>query len=70
MLIHKTYLNVVPPRISELVNITNSYQRRRDPVFFEIPYNRLKSSHKSIAFQAPKLYNYTANIINKKLTSR
>ena len=67
VLMHKIYLNIVPPGIGELFNIINLYQRRRDPLFFTVPYNRLKSTDRTITYYGPKLYNQTANILNKTL---
>ena len=64
---HKVYMRLTPPAINDLFNIINTHQPRRDPMCFEIPYNRLKSSDKSIKYQGPKLYNYMANKINKDL---
>ena len=67
ILMHKIYLNVAPPAISNLFNIINLHQARRDPKYFEIPYNRLKSSDNSVTYKGSRLYNFIANQINKNL---
>ena len=64
---HKTYLNVSPLGILYLFNIINLNRPRRDPKYFEVPYSRLKSSDKLIAYKGPKIYNYIANEINKSI---
>ena len=70
VLMQQVYLNVAPPGIEALFNIVNTNQPRRSPVFFEVPFNRLKSTDKTIAHKGPKLYNTIANEFNKKLTTK
>ena len=65
---HKVYMRVTPPAISDLFTIINTNKPRRDPMCFDIPYNRLKSSDKSIRYQGPKLYNHIVNIVNRDLS--
>ena len=67
VLMHKVYLHITPPCISDLFNIINSHRPRRDLLLFEIPYTRLKSSDRLISSKGPKLYNHIAVIINKSL---
>ena len=67
--LHKVCLNVTPANLSALFKIINSNQPRRDPLVFEIPYSRLKSSDKLISHKGPKLYNEVANRFNKNISS-
>ena len=39
-------------------------------ILFEVPFNRLKSSDKTIIYKGPKLYNTVANEFNKNLTEK
>ena len=69
MQLHKVYLNVTPASISSLFKIINLNQPRRDPLFFEIPYSRLKSSDNLITHKGPKMYNKIANSYNNSLSN-
>ena len=69
MQLHKVYLNVTPTSISSLFKIINLNQPRRDPLFFEIPYSRLKSSDNLITHKGPKMYNKIANSYNNNLSN-
>ena len=62
----KIYLNVSPLNIQNLFSIVNENRPRRDPVFFQTPFSRLKSQDKTLEYRGPKLYNSVINIINKK----
>ena len=70
VLMQQVYLNVAPPGINSLFNIINTNKPRRNPVMFEVPFMRLKSSDKMISYKGPKLYNTVANEINKNLTDK
>ena len=67
--LHKVYLNVAPANISSFFNIINLYKPRRDPLIFEVPYSRLKSSDNLITYKGPKMYNTIADKFNKNLLS-
>ena len=64
---HKVFLNVTPPNITNLFNIINTNKPRRAPIFFEVQYSRLKSSDNLIAHKGPKIYNNIVNEYNKNL---
>ena len=68
---HKIYLKSCPPKIARLVdaNPEPDYNRRRDPEIFRVPSSRLKALDKTFSFKGPRLYNRTANEINKQQTS-
>ena len=70
MMMHKIYLNVTPPHIHNMFKIVNrnNNNSRRDPVYFEIPYYRLKSSDKTLTYKGPILYNNIVNKLNNILT--
>ena len=61
----KIYLNVSPLNIQNLFSKVNENRPRRDPVFFQTPFSRLKSQDKTLEHRGPKLYNSVINIINK-----
>ena len=65
----KVYLNVSPDNILKLFIIVNENRPRRDPVYFLVPYSRLKSQDKILEFKGPKLYNEVVNKINKNNSS-
>ena len=68
-MMHKIYLKVAPSRISSMFNIVNCNKPRRKPVYFELPYFRLKSTDKTISYTGSKLYNDFVNMINNYLPS-
>ena len=63
---HKAYLNVGPENILKLFTVLNEHRPRRDPMFFELPYSRLKSLDKTLPFKGPKFYNSIVNKINSQ----
>ena len=63
---HKVYLNVNPVNIVKLFLIVNEHKPRRDPLYFEIPYLRLKSLDKTVRVKGPKLYNFVVNHLNEQ----
>ena len=66
ILMHKTYLNVNPTNINRLFSIANEHRARRNPIYFETPYLRLKSLDKTVRVKGPKLYNSVVNHLNKQ----
>ena len=68
-LMHKVYCNTAPPNIIRMFTVSNlnAPRSRREPQLFTVPFNRLRNSDKSISYIGPKLYNKTANIINKDI---
>ena len=65
-LMHKlVYLNVAPVNICKIFNRVDKTAPRREPEYFAVPYNRLKSTDKSLNYIGPKLYNQTINAVNK-----
>ena len=48
---------------------TSNATSRRDPQYFENKYNRLRIADHSLFYIGPRLYNNTANEINKGLPS-
>ena len=66
-LMHKIYLKVAPPNIISIFNRVDKIAPRREPEYFEIPYNRLKSTDESINYVGPKMYNLTVNAVNRSL---
>ena len=66
-LMHKIYLKVAPPNIISIFNRVDRIAPRREPEYFEIPYNRLKSTDKSMNYVGPKMYNLTVNAVNRSL---
>ncbi len=64
---HKVYMNVAPTRITEMFDVINSCRARRDPQYFDIPYNRLRITDYSLSFIGPRLYNKTVHAINTTL---
>ena len=64
-LMHKVYLKVAPANIISMFNRVDKTAPRREPEYFEIPYNRLKSTDKSLNYIGPKLYNSTVNAVNR-----
>ena len=62
---HKVYLNVAPVNICKIFNRVDKTAPRREPEYFAVPYNRLKSTDKSLNYIGPKLYNQTINAVNK-----
>ena len=64
---HKIYLKVAPPNIISIFNRVDRIAPRREPEYFEIPYNRLKSTDKSMNYVGPKMYNLTVNAVNRSL---
>ena len=64
---HKVYSNTAPLNIIRMFTVSNLNAPRREPQFFAVTFNRLWNSDKSISYIVPKLYNKTANIINKDI---
>ena len=64
-LMHKVYLNVAPVNILKIFDRVDRTAPRREPEYFAVPYNRLKSTDKSLNYIGPKLYNQTVNAVNK-----
>ena len=64
-LMHKVYLKVAPVNILKIFDRVDKTAPRRDPEYFSVPYNRLKSTDKSLNYIGPKLYNQTVNAVNK-----
>ena len=64
---HKVYSNSAPLSIIRMFTVSNLNAPRREPQFFAVTFNRLWNSDKSISYIVPKLYNKTANIINKDI---
>ena len=62
---HKVYLNVAPVNILKIFDRVDRTAPRREPEYFAVPYNRLKSTDKSLNYIGPKLYNQTVNAVNK-----
>ncbi len=56
---HKVYLQAAPNNIVKLFNVVNSAPPRREPQVFEIPYNRLHTTDKTLMYIGPVLYNKT-----------
>ena len=69
MMMHKIYLNVTPPNINSMFKILNNNNNnsRREPVYFDIPFYRLKSSDKTLTQKGPIIYNNFVNKLNKFL---
>ena len=65
ILMQKARLNVNPTNIQKLFNTVNEFRPRRDPVYFSVPYSRLKSLDKTIEFKGPRLYNEVVHAINE-----
>ena len=63
---HKVYLNVSPTNILRLFTVVNEHRPRRNPIFFEVPYSRIKTPDKTLPFKGPKLYNSVVGCINKE----
>ena len=61
----KVRLNVSPTSIQILFNTVNEFRPRRDPVYFRVPYSRLKSLDKTLEFKGPRIYNEVVNAINE-----
>ena len=64
---HKVYFNTLHCTTKYYKNLSNLNAPRREPQFFAVTFNRLWNSDKSISYIVPKLYNKTANIINKDI---
>ena len=64
---HKVYFNTLHCTTKYYKNLSNLNAPRREPQFFAVPFNHLWNSVKSISYIGPKLYNKTANIINKDI---
>ena len=60
----KVYLNISPKNILQLFSIVNENRPRREPTFFKVPYSRIKSLDKTLAFRGPSLYNSIINCLN------
>ena len=54
---HKVYLKAAPVNIMKLFDVINIAPPRREPKIFDVPYNRLHSSDKTLTFIGPLLYN-------------
>ena len=61
----KVRLNVNPTSIQNLFNTVDECRPRRDPVYFRVPFSRLKSLDKTIEFKGPRIYNEVVNAINE-----
>ena len=62
---HKVYLKVAPVNILKIFDRVDKTAPRREPEYFSVPYNRLKSTDKSLNYIGPKLYNQVVNAVNK-----
>ncbi len=60
-------MNVAPTKIIEMFDVINTSRARRDPQYFDIPYNRLSITDHSLSFIGPRLYNKTVHAINQTL---
>ena len=67
IMMHKIRLNVAPIRIREMFKTVDTNFPRREPVYFEPPYNRLWKSDKTLKYKGPILYNKVINELNKNL---
>ena len=66
---HKIYLKVSPPNILKLFTVTNENRPRRNPVYFQAPYSRLKSQDRILEFKGPRLYNEVINNIKNECST-
>ena len=67
VLMHKVLLKASPINIVNLFSAVKENGHRRKPIYFDVPYSRLKSLDKTLRFRGPKLYNTVVNSINKEL---
>ncbi len=70
-MMHKVYMGVAPSNIRQMFTrvSTSNASSRMDPQYFENKYSRLRIADHILFYIGPRLYNNTANEINKGLPS-
>ena len=68
---HKIYHNLAPPNIYDMftVAVNNNNNSRREAVYFDVPFFRLKSTDKTLSYRGTLIYNKFVNSVNKFLPS-
>ena len=69
IMMHKIYLNLTPVNINDMFTVAENKNRnaRREAVYFNVPFFRLKSTDKTIPYRGAIIYNEFVNNINKLL---